>query len=75
MEISHLVLTPAYGRDYKSKKEVLAAWNEGKDFIAHFPLGTTYVNKTDVERQEELASVKWLEFRYKHMANIVTLTV
>ena len=23
---------PAYGRDYKSKAEVLKAWQEGKDF-------------------------------------------
>jgi hypothetical protein len=24
---------PAYGRDYKSKAEVLAAWQAGKDFL------------------------------------------
>ena len=28
-----MTLVPAYGRDYKSKKEVLVDWNEGKDFI------------------------------------------
>jgi hypothetical protein len=26
-------VTPAYGRDYKSKKAALADWNAGKDFI------------------------------------------
>ena len=26
-------VTPAYGRDYKSKKAALADWNSGKDFI------------------------------------------
>ena len=26
-------LTPAYGRDYKNKSEVIAAWHAGKDFI------------------------------------------
>jgi hypothetical protein len=26
-------LTPAYGQDYKSRKAVLEAWAQGKDFI------------------------------------------
>jgi len=28
-----MTLVPAYGRDYKSKKEVEADWAAGKDFI------------------------------------------
>ena len=28
-----MTLTPAYGRDYKSKKEVQADWDAGKDFV------------------------------------------
>lgn len=28
-----LTLTPAYGRDYKSKAAALADWNANKDFI------------------------------------------
>ena len=28
-----ITLTPAYGRDYKNKKEVLAAFEAGNDFI------------------------------------------
>ena len=28
-----MTLTPAYGRDYKSKKDVLSDWNSNKDFI------------------------------------------
>lgn len=28
-----MTLTPAYGRDYKSKKEVLEDFNAGKDFV------------------------------------------
>jgi hypothetical protein len=28
-----LTLTPAYGRDYKSKKAVVQDWEDGKDFI------------------------------------------
>lgn len=29
----YLTLTPAYGRDYKSKAQIEADWNAGKDFI------------------------------------------
>lgn len=28
-----MILVPAYGKDYKSKEEVLKAWNDGKDFL------------------------------------------
>ncbi len=28
-----LTLTPAYGRDYKNKKDVIQAYIQGKDFI------------------------------------------
>lgn len=40
---------PAYGRDYLTKREVLAAWNTGKDFQIvevgqHYG---RYVNKAD----------------------------
>jgi hypothetical protein len=30
--MSYVSAVPAYGRDYKSQKEVKAAWEEGKDF-------------------------------------------
>ena len=30
-----MTLTPAYGRDYKSKKSVLADFHADKDFILH----------------------------------------
>ena len=30
--MSYLVISPTYGRDYKSVKAVLADWNAGKDF-------------------------------------------
>lgn len=39
---------PAYGRDYKSKKAVMADWEAGRDFLILDPLmGSTYVNKED----------------------------
>ena len=31
--MSTATLTPAYGRDYKSKAEAIEAWEDGQDFI------------------------------------------
>jgi len=43
-------LTPAYGRDYKTKAEVIAAWEEGKDFEGDYSLGFMKVNKADIPK-------------------------
>lgn len=32
--MSSLVMWPAYGRAYRTKEEMLADWNAGKDFVA-----------------------------------------
>lgn len=39
--------SPAYGRDYKSQKEVLADWHAQKDFQIHQGGSSTYINKQD----------------------------
>lgn len=38
---------PAYGRDYKSKKEVQEAWDAGQDFLIQDMMSSGYVNKDD----------------------------
>jgi len=46
-----MTLTPAYGRDYKTKKEVLEAWNTDKDFqVADLFSGRSgsYTNRADL---------------------------
>lgn len=43
-------VTPAYGRDYKTKKEVLAAWNANLDFVIRDIRHSGYINREDVER-------------------------
>ena len=43
-----LHVTPAYGRDYKSKAAALADWNAHKDFTEQ-PSGS-FVNKEDADR-------------------------
>jgi hypothetical protein len=43
-------LTPAYGRDYKSRAEVISAFEAGKDFnLASLFHGSGYVSRTDFQ--------------------------
>jgi len=58
-----MTLTPAYGRDYKSKKEVLADWEAGKDFIANSFNGSGSVNKNDCPKGSH-------QFRYKKLTQV-----
>lgn len=43
-----LEVYPAYGRDYKTQKEVKAAWAAGEDFRTY---AGPYVNKEDAKRE------------------------
>ena len=64
--MSYIVVSPAYGRDYKSAKEAKAAWLEGKDFVhesAMFTGGGTYVSVRDVPNTT-------VEIRYKRMTQV-----
>lgn len=48
-----LTVVPAYGRDYKSAKDVKKAWDENKDFkINQFmhPYDGSYINKQDAPK-------------------------
>jgi len=44
----YLSAVPAYGRDYKSQKAVLADWNAGKDFYVEDMRWSGYVSKGDL---------------------------
>ncbi len=46
--MSHLTLIPAYGRDYRTKAEVIAAWFGDKDFLCTGYGGGGYVNRPQV---------------------------
>ncbi len=43
-----MTLIPAYGRDYKSEKEVLTDFNNNKDFKMVSIFGSAYINKQDL---------------------------
>ena len=65
-----MTLTPYLGRDYKSKKAVLADWNAGKDFY-----GETYntprmpTNKSQVDADPK---INRLTFRYQKLTKVFT---
>ena len=64
-----LVLSPAYGRDYKSKAEVMAAFNSEKDFIIQSALrgyAGVYCSKRDLAAFI-LDGFTHIELRYKNM--------
>jgi hypothetical protein len=66
--------TPAYGRDYKSKKEVLAAWAAGKDFIVQDimdPWDGKPINLEDARN----AGLKSINLRYKRLTQVVVVPI
>lgn len=71
--MSYVTLVPAYGRDYKSKKEVEQAWKEGKDFqiqsIGH-PDDGRYINKEDAAK--DLPGTTF-NIRYKQLRNVAVV--
>ena len=46
-------LVPAYGRDYKSKKEGLSDFLNNKDFLLQTYNGSGYINREQVESMNE----------------------
>jgi hypothetical protein len=61
-------LTPAYGRDYKSKAAVMKDWEAGKDFIWHQLMQEGYVNKDDCPKGRH-------QIRYNKMRSVMVLEV
>ena len=50
-----LEVVPAYGRDYKSQKEVLVDWENNLDFqIVSVQEYGRYINKQDADREPDL---------------------
>lgn len=63
-------LIPAYGRDYKSKAEAIAAFDAGKDFeLASIFHGGRYCSKSDFAEGARVL------IRYKRLTQIAAVTV
>ena len=66
-----LTVRNAYGRDFKSKKEILEHYNSNKDFQNLGISSGAYVNKKDAKRFK----VGYLNVRYKNLMNIAVIDV
>lgn len=64
-----MTLTPAYNRDYKSKKEVLTDFEIGKDFILNTFHGQTYCNKEDLISQ----GIRSVQIRFKKNTQVIVV--
>jgi hypothetical protein len=67
----YLTLVPAYGRDYKSGKEVQADWDDNKDFQINdmsSPHDGAYINKQD-------ATSGSYNIRYKKLTQVKVIKV
>lgn len=64
-----LELTPVYGRDYKKKAEVIAAFNEGKDFEGGYSIGFKLINKP------QIAAGTTVLLRYKGNTRVASVKV
>ena len=69
--IHTLTVSAAYGRDFKSKKEILNYWNENRDFINLGITQTGYINKQDAKRFK----VGFINVRYRNLKNIAVIDV
>jgi len=63
-----LVLSPAYGRDYKSQKAVKEDWEANKDFIIQSigPHMGRYINKRDAAGEK-------VQIRYQNLTKAIVL--
>jgi len=68
-----ITLFPAYGREYRSRKAILADWNSGKDFELS-PSGVK-INIRDLEKFRELYNTQYLHFRYNCLSRVFVLKV
>lgn len=69
----YITLQPAYGRDYKSKKDLLADWDAYKDFQINcfmHPDDGRYINKEDAEKTGGVFNI-----RYKNLTQVCVIKV
>ena len=60
-----MTLGPAYGRDYKNKRDLLSDFYRGKDFILHaWDQSSTYINKAQIPLGTQVA------FRYGQLRKV-----
>ena len=68
-----MIIKPAYGRDYKSKKALLDDWQQGRDFIianVDRDVGR-YINIHDAKRSAPMT----INARYNKLRNVCVFEV
>lgn len=71
----HCSLAPAYGRDYKSKKAVVEAFNANNDFILHdisSPWDGKPCNKSSLQQE---GRYRQANLRYKGLRMVTVVSV
>jgi ABC-type lipoprotein release transport system permease subunit len=73
LKMNHtLTVSNAYGRDFKSKREILEHYNANKDFQnLNVTVSGAIVNKQDAKKFK----VGFLRVRYKNLMNIAMIDV
>lgn len=66
-----MTLTPAYGRDYKSKKAVLADFDANKDFMVNDYNSSGYTTKEELVK----LGVKSVQMRYNGLRQVFVYKV
>lgn len=69
-----MTLTPAYGRDYKSKKAAIADFKANKDFIIADCM-SPYDGKPVNRSQLVADGIKRVNIRYKRLTQIAVVSV
>lgn len=64
-----MTITPAYGRDYKNKADLLKDWLDGKDFTLQHMASSTYINREGAEQ----AGLTSFQARYKELRSVAIL--
>jgi hypothetical protein len=70
--VLELTLVPAYGRDYKSKAECLAAWEAGKDFQIATAMSPDAGRYTSIRDAKEFPGEN-VRIRYNKLRSIVSI--
>ena len=66
-EESVMTLTPAYGRDYKSKALAIKDFDAGKDFVANTYNHEGYITKSELLEM----NIHEVNIRYKKLTMVV----
>ena len=69
-----MTLTPAYGRDYKSKKAAVADFNDGKDFTVR-DITSRWDGKPANKSDLQAAGVRRVQIRYNKRRSVCVVEV